>query len=156
VGIGGTGDDYGAGVSSDASGNIYAAGAFQNTATFGGIALTSSGSFDAYVAKFSTNGVMQWADQLGGPGDDEGLAITVDGAGDVYTTGYFGYLSGSPGSSADFDAGPATYALSSPSDQGSAFISELVQPGSMDFTGLAVGTSASYTLRLDGPNIEIV
>jgi hypothetical protein len=155
---GGAGFDEIYSLATDASGNIYAEGGFHGTATFGGTSLTSAGGYDSYVAKLNTSGVVQWADQMGGSGDDEAFAVTVDGGGNIYTTGYFGSIAsgGSTGASADFDAGPATYTLTSPSAQGSAFISELTQPGPLTVTGMTGGSSAGYTLRENGGFLQVV
>jgi len=55
-------------------------------------------------ACFSQN--LNWAKSMGGAGYDVGLAITIDGSGNVYTTGWFS-------GTADFDPGPGTFNLSS-------------------------------------------
>src|SRR5205085_398201 len=58
------------------------------------VRLTSRGSFDCYVAKLApaANGTLTltWVKDIGGAGDDRGLGIATDAAGNVYTTGQFG------------------------------------------------------------------
>lgn len=49
--FGGTLADTGLDITSDAKGNIYATGGFENTATFGNTSLTSAGSIDAFIVK---------------------------------------------------------------------------------------------------------
>ncbi|MBD2133307.1 SBBP repeat-containing protein [Sphaerospermopsis sp. FACHB-1094] len=49
--FGGTLADRGLDITSDAKGNIYATGGFENTATFGNTSLTSAGSIDAFIVK---------------------------------------------------------------------------------------------------------
>lgn len=73
----------------DASGNLYVAGTFRATATFGGTTLTSAGSTDVYVAKWSaaTNS-FAWAVRLGGSGLDEAFGLAVSGS-SVYLAGDF-------------------------------------------------------------------
>ncbi len=43
---------------------------------------------DAFVAKVSSGGSLQWATYLGGNGDDEGYGIAVDPSGNAFVTGY--------------------------------------------------------------------
>ncbi|MEP6555351.1 MAG: SBBP repeat-containing protein [Ferruginibacter sp.] len=62
---------------------------------------------------------LQWAKNIGGA---KGNNITVDAAGNVYTTGYFGGV-------ADFDPGPGTFYLTA--DGGDAYVSKL--DGNGDF-----------------------
>jgi hypothetical protein len=141
----------------DAAGNVYSAGGFYGTQAFGSVSLTSAGDEDVYVAKLNNAGAVQWADAMGGTAGDAALAVAVDGAGNVYSSGYFGWVpGGSSGAAADFDAGPATYTLTSTSAQGSAFISELTQPGPLSLTGLTGLTSAGYTLRENGGYLQVV
>src|SRR5262249_25516325 len=66
--------------------------------------LTSAGMADAFVVKLNGNGDLVWARRLGGPGNDQGAAVTVDGAGDVLTTGHFS-------GKADFDPGASAVNL---------------------------------------------
>ncbi|MBI2268827.1 MAG: SBBP repeat-containing protein [Bacteroidetes bacterium] len=87
---GGTETDYGNSVTTDASGNVYLAGQTRSTA---GIA--SAGSFqnilggfnDAFLVKFNSAGVCDWATYYGGTEPDYGYGVTTDGAGNIYMTG---------------------------------------------------------------------
>ena len=75
----------------DAAGNLYMAGYFARTATFGTIQLTSRPlAVDAFVAKRSPAGVWLWATSAAGRGPDYARGLTVDPAtGAVYVTGAF-------------------------------------------------------------------
>jgi beta-propeller repeat-containing protein len=92
---GGTGLDRGVGIAVDGLGNIYVAGIFQGSATFGlgeanQTTLTSSGgSDDIFVAQYDSSGTLQWAKGAGGTGSDRGAGIAVDGLGNSYVTGWF-------------------------------------------------------------------
>lgn len=86
---GGPSDDYGTGISNDASGNIYVTGRFEDTAAFGSISLTNSGDSDTFVAKLNTNGNWLCANKAGGTGHDIGYGITTDTYGNNYVTGCF-------------------------------------------------------------------
>ncbi len=88
----------------DDAGNVYITGSFDGTASFqGSLSLSSIGLKDIFIAKFSPAGQVLWAFSIGGiaggPGvDDEGLAIDVSPAGNLFVTGYFQ-------GTADFDPG---------------------------------------------------
>jgi hypothetical protein len=107
--MGGTSDDSGQGIAVDAAGKVYTTGYFRGTADFdpgpATFNLTSAGGFDIFVSKLDNAGNLVWAKQMGGPGHDQGWGIAVDGAGNVYTTGWFA-------GTADFDPGPGTFNLS--------------------------------------------
>ncbi len=78
-------------MTADTFGNIYMTGEFTGTVEFGNITLTSTstGSSDVFVVKINASGTVLWAEKFGGGLQDFGKAITVDDAGNVYTTGLF-------------------------------------------------------------------
>lgn len=80
--LGGTGDDYGFGVGTDASGAIYVAGRFHDTVTIGAHALAAAGGTDVYLAKLTGAGAPAWAESFGSSGDDlaEDLLVYSVGA----------------------------------------------------------------------------
>lgn len=87
---GGTGADYGMGVTTDASGNVYLVGFTESTtgiATAGTYQTAFSGSTDAFIAKFNSAGVRQWGTYFGGTDTEEGYSVAVDNAGGVYLAG---------------------------------------------------------------------
>ncbi len=86
---GGTSNDDGEAITIDDEGKCYVTGHFQGTATFGSYSLTSSGTYDIFVAKMDANGNWQWATKAGGSDCDEGIAITIDEDENTYVTGYF-------------------------------------------------------------------
>src|SRR5690606_20259205 len=72
---GGAGDDLGYSCATDASGNVYMAGwTTSNTgtiiATTGSHQSTFGGSSDAFLVKFNTDGIRQWATYYGGSGSE--------------------------------------------------------------------------------------
>lgn len=73
----------------DASGNIYLAGSFQGTVAFGTTSLTSAGSSDGFVAKWSpvTNSFV-WAYPFGGTDYDLTAALAVKGTA-IYVAGSY-------------------------------------------------------------------
>jgi hypothetical protein len=157
VQMGNSGDDETYSLAIDAAGNLYTAGYYQGTATFGSTTLTASADFDSFVAKLNSAGSVLWADDMGGPGNASAAGVAADGAGDIYSTGDYGYTDGTTSAlAADFDAGPATYDLTSQDTAGSAYVSEVTQPGAVTFTGLTGVTSANYRLTLKGGDIQLV
>lgn len=77
----------------DTFGNIYITGQFYGTTDFdpgpGEINLTCAGAIDIFVEKLDANGNFLWVKQMGGSGFDNGLSVTLDASGNVYTTGNF-------------------------------------------------------------------
>jgi len=100
--------DLGNDIATDAAGNIYTTGIFQNIADFDpGAAifnLTSKGGSDIFISKLTTDGNFVWAVSFGSGSADRGEAIAADAAGSVYCAGNFlGQI--------DFDPGPGTAIL---------------------------------------------
>lgn len=91
--FGGTGADEAGGIAVDQLGNAYIVGSTSSTdfpVTTGAFQTTSRPG-DAFVAKFDTNasGVASliYATRLGGSGEEQGIGITVDSAGNAYVAG---------------------------------------------------------------------
>jgi gliding motility-associated-like protein len=75
----------------DAAGNIYVVGAFTGQVQFGQFTLTSVGApHDVFVAKLDSMGTYLWVAQGGGYAEDDGNAIGLDAAGNVYIAGSVG------------------------------------------------------------------
>jgi hypothetical protein len=68
--------------------NVYVAGYFSGTATFGSSSLTSAGGYDVFVAKLTSTGSYTWAQQAGGTNDDQAQGLAVAGT-TVYLAGAF-------------------------------------------------------------------
>lgn len=73
----------------DAVGNVYTISSFQNTAVFGSTTLTSRGGEDIAVVKQTADGVVLWAIQGGGLGNDIGYGLALDGSGNVFISGVY-------------------------------------------------------------------
>jgi len=78
---------YSYSVATDPGGNVYVAGYFSGTASFGSTILTSSGGYDIFITKLDTTGNVIWAKTAGGTSDDWAYGIAVDSAGNSYITG---------------------------------------------------------------------
>lgn len=86
---GGPGADYLGDLRVDPGGNCFVTGAFSQTAEFGSTTLTSKGSWDIFLAKFSPAGTQLWVTQAGGLQDDRGFGIATDPTGNLFLTGFF-------------------------------------------------------------------
>ena len=76
---GGSNYDWGNGIALDGAGNIYITG---STNSFG------AGSSDAFIAKYDSAGTSLLNITWGGSNGDWGNGIALDGAGNIYITGY--------------------------------------------------------------------
>ena len=103
--IGGSGSDRGKFIYRDKAGNIYVTGFFESTVIFGigagSRTVTSNGRYDAFVVKYTANGVYQWVKTFGGTSMDFGSSICTDSSGNIYITGNFA-------STVDFGSGSVT------------------------------------------------
>ncbi len=86
---GGSGWDVGSGVTIDNAGNCFITGSYRNTGTFGTTSFTSAGNYDAFVAKYDSNGTFLWAKSAGGTLEDKALSIGTDITGNCYVSGFF-------------------------------------------------------------------
>jgi hypothetical protein len=145
---GGTSADQGRSIVLDGPGNVYTTGSFFGSADFdpgaGTSNLTSAGLTDVFISKLDSSGNYVWAGRLGGTGSDNGNNISVDGSGDVYTTGSFG-------GTADFDPGAGTSNLTS-AGNGDVFVSKLDGSGSFVWAVQLGGTGsdAAFGAFVDG------
>jgi hypothetical protein len=84
----GAGSDAGYGISLDASGNAFVTGLTGSTSFPGANNTYKGGTWDAFVAKVSSAGTLEWATYLGGSGMDRGQSISIDSSGNAILTGY--------------------------------------------------------------------
>jgi len=87
--ITGTAEENVRSVATDASGNIYVAGSFLGSIKAGNVTLTSNGSTDAFIVKYSSAGVVQYAIKIGGTGSDVINDIKLNSS-NLYFVGGFG------------------------------------------------------------------
>jgi len=80
--LGTSSTDQGSRIAVDDKGNLYVVGH-----TFGSLFDSNQGSADGFVAKFSSDGELQWGRQFGTNQSDMPHAVTTDGAGGVLVAG---------------------------------------------------------------------
>lgn len=74
----------------DGGGNIYLPIGYEaSTITVGGTTLNNVAGLDAFVAKFTSDGVPIWAASAGGAGYESPQGIATDPEGNVYVCGYY-------------------------------------------------------------------
>jgi len=102
------GEDVGNSCITDASGNVYMVGYTSSAAGSnllatsgahqslhaGGPTIFGSGSMDAYLVKFNSSGVREWATYYGGSENDRGLSCATDASGNVFMIGITSSTSG--------------------------------------------------------------
>jgi hypothetical protein len=85
-------NDVAGGIAVDPAGNITIVGSFENKGpiSFGsGDEHQSLGESDAYIARFDTDGKLQWAKSFGAEREDVAWGVAADSAGNTVTTGWF-------------------------------------------------------------------
>ena len=139
--MGSTGADYGNSITTDASGNVYTTGLFQDTVDFdpgaGTFNLTSNGYSDIFIQKLDANGNFIWAKSMGSFSGDVPNSVAVDALGNVYTTGYFN-------GTVDFDPGPGVANLTSASISGNIFVQKLDAAGNYVWAKRMGGSGFCY------------
>jgi len=92
---GGDETDWGYSVTTDGSNNILITGRTHsnnfpllNPGNGAYFQNTNAGNEDAFILKFSSNGVRQWSTYYGGNNAEEGNSLTIDGNNSILITGY--------------------------------------------------------------------
>lgn len=108
-----TGMVYGRTLALASNGSIYVGGDFSKSVTLD-VVRTATGLTDGVIFRLDAAGKVNWSRQLVGTSDwDEVEGLALDRAGNVFATGYFGFLTTHAGTSADFDPGAGTYNVAS-------------------------------------------
>lgn len=85
---GGSGEDAASSVVLDASGNVYIAGSFRNTANFDALTITSAGSDDGFIAKYTSTGNPVWVRSFGSDSQEVVNTMAIDGSGNILIGGF--------------------------------------------------------------------
>ncbi len=85
----GNANEVGYSTAADAAGNVYVAGRFEQTATFGATNLTCAGRGDLFLAKYDSAGHLRWVLQGGATNDAQATSVAVASDGSVFVCGTF-------------------------------------------------------------------
>jgi PKD-like domain/Secretion system C-terminal sorting domain len=87
---GSTANDMGRGICTDASGNVYMVGEYNDSITFGTTVLRSSNYKSAFLVKYNASGTVLWAKRFTGTNSGITAAkVRCDNAGNIYVVGTF-------------------------------------------------------------------
>jgi hypothetical protein len=80
-------------VAVDASGNVYMTGRFGSpTLNIAPMNIPNSGATgtdDYFLAKYDATGLIKWVNTIGGPGNEQGMAVSLDASGNIYVAGRY-------------------------------------------------------------------
>ena len=139
--------DQGIALAADNLGSIYVTGLFQGSDVDfdpvpGSTNLSSHGSTDIFLAKYSVDGVLSYAFNIGGASSDIGIGLGVDGSGNPHLTGLIS------GTEVDFDPGPEPLMLSS-NGGNDVFVAKYNQRLNMDSGEVQVGALTARVITPD-------
>jgi len=143
--VGGTGDDDAVTLIVAPSGVVYEAGTFRGIAYFGDNEVSSEGSSDIYVVRYTDAGLVEWVATAGGSSVDEVGEIVLDDSENVYIIGTFhGRMAFS---SAGFGAG--TTELEAEDAYSDVFVARLENDGNWTWARRAGGSFADSGFSID-------
>jgi hypothetical protein len=86
----GAGNEEATCIAIDSTGNILVLGNFSGSCNFGNnIKLVGMKNSDVFIAKYTKNGLSQWARQVNGKQDDRASGLSVDRSGNIFICGQF-------------------------------------------------------------------
>lgn len=154
VGIAGTIRDFGRFLAVEPSGDLFVTASFQGTVDVdpgaGVVSYVSAGGNDAFLLKLDASGAYQWAHRFGDAGEDDGLSVAIDSAGNVIAAGtYQGTV--------DFDPLAGVVNLDSFSAR-SIYVAKYSPIGAFDWAGGFTGMDDgfAYGLTVDSSDGVIV
>lgn len=152
--LGGSGEDHGAAIAVDSSGNAFVTGytisnnfptAIPLQKSWAGGTCGTTPCFDAFVSKLNPGGsALVYSTYLGGTGGDYGYGIALDPAGDAYVTGLT--------TSTNFPVTPGAFQTAGGGTNYDAFILKINPAGSAlvysTYLG-GIGNEAAYGIAVD-------
>ncbi len=128
------------GVVSDNDGNIYVFGHYESASlTLGSNTFTLAGFRDIFLAKYSTDGNIEWAKSPSGSGWEDAQDIAIDSVGNLYIAGFYNSPTLSIDSQTINNAGSATQDI---------YLAKLNSDGTALWAKSAGGTSNDYGCRI--------
>jgi hypothetical protein len=166
--IKGSGTDISYALAVDSSNNVYFSGYYSNTSgtltlqdatatgqTNSAISLPQTTGSDAFLVKYSSSGIVQWATSIKGSSFDIGYALAVDSSNNVYFSGYYSNTSGTLTLQDATATGQTNSAISLPQTTGSdAFLVKYSSSGIVQWATNIKGSGSDigYALTVDSSN----
>lgn len=110
--------------------------------------ITSSGSSDAFVAKYNESGDLIWAKAMGGQADDKALHLAIDDQNNIYLTGTFASTNG------DFDPSGSQALLSSAGAE-DVFIMKINNSGSLMWAQSFGNANSDYVTDIEAYGLGV-
>lgn len=137
---------YAKGIAPLSGGATMVTGGFSGTTTFGSLPpLTAEGASDAYVARLSAAGAVEWVARAGGSGRDGGEGISTLADGSAIVTGSFENTAAFPGTTALTSTGTTN-----------GFVAKIKPDGTFSWATRIVADRAiagSVSTRRDGTSV---
>jgi hypothetical protein len=132
----------------DGTGASVVLGILKGKADFGGGFLTSAGSQDIYLVKYSATGNYLWSFRIGGTSNEVPKGIAIDSADNIVITGFFG-------GTVDFGGGPLTGSsaagfVAKYSSTGAHLWSRRLSTGTVLDEGTAIGVDGASNVIVAG------
>ena len=134
----------------DSCNNMYVAGGFSGTATWGTFTAVSSGSNDAYVTKLTPSGKFQWVQTGGGTGNDQASGISIDKNWDITIDGYFTTSATFSGHTVSGTGASTAYVAKYASGDGAFMYVQQAGGASAQTSGYYIGTDANRQSYITG------
>ena len=141
---GSSGGGKGYGIATLLDNSVVLTGCFGGSTTFGSgephqTVLDALGNMDVFIARYNSNGTLEWVKRAGGTDDEVGNAITTLSDNSSVVTGYFGFQSGSP---ATFGSGEINETVLTPAGEEDIFIARYNPDGLLEWVKQAGGIRA--------------
>ena len=140
---GGNGSDEAYGLAVDGAGHAYLTGSVTGPGVFGSLSAPAVGaSNNVFVARCSAEGIFQWVRRAGGDADDQGTAIALDAATNIWIAGRF---------AGSFTIGTTTFNGAGTSRAFDAFVAKYDQAGDFLWARQAggTGTDSAHAIAMD-------
>jgi uncharacterized repeat protein (TIGR01451 family) len=85
---GNSGNDVGMAIAADQFGDIYLAGTFNSSFTFGSVSIAGLGTYEVFLVKLTNAGVPMWGSGITGTSIETMWSMAVDNMGNSYIGGY--------------------------------------------------------------------
>lgn len=138
------GADFGSDVIVDRAGDVVVVGVIQGTNDFHGVTnVAGFGKKDIFLAKYATNGALQWVRLAGGAEDDQCYDVAVDGANNYFISGRIASTANFGGTTIGAASQYRCYLAKYTSNGDFLWVRDVGDTGSTPTTGVAADTNGN-------------